>query len=272
MKLTSLLEGLALGAGLMYLMDPQSGRRRQAMAKDQLQKQMKSKQAAIGVMQRDFMNRSRGMVTQFKAARTKGDIAADEIVCARIRSAMGRCCSHPKSVHCEVHNGEVTLTGQILTTEVQPVVQCVKSTRGVTKVVNNLDAVEDSTGISGLQGNGRIYQATRWSPATGMVMTGLGGLLTLYGLGRRGFMGTVFGTVGLGIAAKAIMDTEHRFDSSSSHPTEHPTSTSQRSITGNGSSESALEGYEGIGVNENTTYSEPSMSSPVYTEDSTGLI
>lgn len=270
MKLLTILEGLAVGAGLMYVLDPENGRRRRAMARDQFQKQLRHRQSALGVMQRDFANRSRGMVTQLKAARTQGDLVADDIVEQRVRSALGRVCSHPRAIYCEVNNGEVTLTGPVLNIEVQKVVQCVKNTKGVHKVINHLDVHEDATGISSLQGESHFARATTWTPATGLVMSSLGGLMTLYGMARRGPMGTIIGGVGVGMISKAFRDTENRFMPSQPHRSagnNHGPASPQESADN-----ASYAGYEGLNATESYDAAQEPTSVPVANDENAGLI
>ncbi|HEY0867265.1 MAG TPA: BON domain-containing protein [Fimbriimonas sp.] len=269
MKLLTILEGLAVGAGLMYVLDPESGRRRRAMARDQFQKQVRHRQSALGVMQRDFANRSRGMMTQFKAARTHGDMVADDIVEQRIRSALGRVCSHPRAIYCQVHNGEATLTGQVLNSNVQKVVQCVKNTKGVHRVVNRLDVHEDASGISSLQGESRLSRATTWTPATGLVMSSLGGLMTLYGMARRGPVGTIIGGLGVGMISKAFRDTENRF-----MPT-HPQRTlgnNQEHARSQEADDASYAGYEGLNATETYEADQEPMPVQVADDENSGLI
>jgi uncharacterized membrane protein len=44
----------------------------------------------------------------------------------------------------------------------------------------------------------------------GFAMTMLGGALTLYGMARRGPMGTIVGGIGTSLIAKAFADTDNR--------------------------------------------------------------
>src|SRR5262249_32815230 len=54
------LAGAGLGAGLMYIFDPQQGRRRRALVRDEFVHALHELDDAIGVLSRDLSNRSRG--------------------------------------------------------------------------------------------------------------------------------------------------------------------------------------------------------------------
>lgn len=267
MKLSTILEGIVLGAGLMYILDPESGRRRQSMAKDQLQRQLKHKQEALNVMQKDFMNRSRGLATQIRSARTRGDVASDEIVQARIRSAVGRICSHPRAIHCEVHNGEVILAGMVLPQERERVVECAQRTKGVHLVTDNLDLVEDPSHVPSMQGQTTIAQSSMMNPAMGLVMLSVGGLLTSYGLLRRGLVGSLCTVAGLGMAAKAFSDTESRYQ-----PGANPSSSA---IAAGGAmsekQEESLEGFQGVYQTDEGAINQIAAL-PATPEDNSGMI
>ncbi|HKV09268.1 MAG TPA: hypothetical protein VJ725_14080 [Thermoanaerobaculia bacterium] len=56
--------GAGLGAGLMYLLDPQSGRRRRAVAKDKAVSAMKQGGTALGKKSRHLGNRGKGLVLE----------------------------------------------------------------------------------------------------------------------------------------------------------------------------------------------------------------
>jgi hypothetical protein len=60
-RAVALLAGAGLGAGLMYLLDPQMGRRRRALARDQAVSLAHEAQDAAGVVARDATNRARGL-------------------------------------------------------------------------------------------------------------------------------------------------------------------------------------------------------------------
>jgi len=59
----TLLAGAGLGVGLMYVLDPQAGRRRRALARDKMMRLAHETQDAAGVVARDMRNRAQGLAS-----------------------------------------------------------------------------------------------------------------------------------------------------------------------------------------------------------------
>ena len=186
MHTRELLAGAGLGALAMFLLDPDRGGRRRALVRDKAVLTTRKTRDGVDAAARDVMNRTRGI-----AAATRGRLAreavSDDTLVERVRARLGRACSHPRAIDVYAVDGEVTLTGPILAAEVEDVMATVAAVRGVTGIVNALDAHETSEGVSALQGDGRragpaldILQR-RWAPGTralvgaGVAAAGLAG-------------------------------------------------------------------------------------------------
>lgn len=63
----TLLGGLGLGAGLMYLLDPDGGRRRRALARDKALHGLKVGGTALRGKSTDLGNRTRGLVAKTRS-------------------------------------------------------------------------------------------------------------------------------------------------------------------------------------------------------------
>lgn len=212
-----MLEGIAIGAAIMYFYDPDRGRSRRCTLRDQTNAQVRKKRQAIDVMTRDLQNRAQG-VQHMAKARFHHEPVQDDVLVERIRAELGRHVTHTSSIVVTADNGHVTLSGPVLANEVQELVRLVRWTPGVKSVDNNLDLHDSSEGVPGLQGQGHLPQkAARWSPATSLLALGAGTLLTLYGTTRRGLTGMLSTFLGSGMVAKAFWDTEHRFDPINGH-------------------------------------------------------
>ncbi|HEY3129889.1 MAG TPA: BON domain-containing protein [Acidobacteriota bacterium] len=204
----TLITATGLGAGLMYMFDPDRGKRRRAMIRDKVAHTFNQTGDAIGVTWRDLRNRTRGLVSEIVSL-PKGDRIPDEVLEERVRSSMGRVVSHPGAVEVTAKSGRVQLRGPILASEVESLISCVSSLWGVTKVDNLLEAHEEAD-ISALQG-GSSRQGphfdllqNRWSPATRFLVGATGSVLALYGAKRRGVMGTAAGALGVGMLASGL--------------------------------------------------------------------
>src|SRR5437762_280579 len=91
------ISGMGLGAGLMYVLDPDRGRRRRALAVDKLVAAVHQTQCAADKTARDLVNRSRGVLFEGWAALRPGR-ADDPVLEQRVRAHLGRAVSHPGAI------------------------------------------------------------------------------------------------------------------------------------------------------------------------------
>jgi uncharacterized membrane protein len=199
----AIVSGLAAGAGLMYMLDPDRGRRRRAHVRDKAAHLRRQTDRAVGVTSRDIKHRAEGFMAGTRS-RLRSGSAPDDVLEARVRTELGRLVSHPGSIEVEVADGNVMLEGPVLSREMHRLVSGVKSVRGVKTVDNRLEVFEHEGDIPGLQGGVRreghrpeLLQ-TNWAPAPRLLAGSAGAVLFLRGLGRRGLTG--FATAGAGLA------------------------------------------------------------------------
>ena len=209
MSASSLCMGAGLGAGLMYLFDPQLGRRRRALMLDQVHSATCELGDAIDVGWRDASNRAFGTVAGIRSNFTTHD-NSDPVLEARVRSKAGHYVSHPAALEVSVHNGCVVLAGQILADEVQPLLRQLKSLPGVECIEDHLDVHETADNVPGLQGGRQpvdersVLLQRNCSPATRLLVGSLGGALALSCVGSRGLSAALWGTLGVGLLACAM--------------------------------------------------------------------
>jgi hypothetical protein len=200
--------GASLGAGLMYILDPDLGRRRRALIRDQCVGKLRSAASAIDKTRRDMRQRAQGVVSELRNIVT-GDGAPDVVVEERVRSKMGRFVSHPGAIDVAVHEGRVDLGGHILADEVQDFVSAVRGTRGVRAIENHLDVRREAGNLSELQGGRRPpgehwnVNETNWAPATRFLAAAAGGALLTYGATQRFPVACALGSAGLGLLGMA---------------------------------------------------------------------
>ena len=134
----------------------------------------------------------------------------DEIVLAeRVRSHLGRVCSHPGAIEVHLAGGAVTLEGDVLASEHAPLLACARTVRGVTDVKDGLRVHPSAAGIPALQGGrarGEIPELFQenWAPSIRVLVGGLGLGLIGYGLACRTALGTVLGTFGLAALLRTL--------------------------------------------------------------------
>jgi uncharacterized membrane protein len=207
------MSGIGLGAGLMYLLDPDRGRRRRALVRDQLVHGWNKAEDALDTTAADFANRTRGLAAETKA-RFRHEVVEDNVLMARVRSRIGRVVSHPGSIDVSAQQGRVSLSGPILAREVEPLLSAVRSVRGVTDVENYLEVHERPDGVPGLQNGSRRLEAqldvlqTQWSPTTRLMMGAAGGAMMAYCANRRDPTAVVIGTVGFGMLMRGATNME----------------------------------------------------------------
>lgn len=202
--------GLGLGALIMYLSDPQLGRRRRALLHDQYVHTARKVQEGADVVMRDASNRAHGLMAQARGwVNHRREITDDPVLIERVRSALGRATSHPHAVEAASDQGHVSLRGVALASEADEIVACVEKVPGVKSVENLLQLHDSPEGIPSLQG-GRTRPGPRmelmqdnWSPAWRSLAGAIGAGLTVAGWVRGGLNGLVMGTVGGGLLARA---------------------------------------------------------------------
>lgn len=148
--LVSFLAGAAIGAGLMFLLDPDRGTRRRALARDQVLSAGRQAGDQLGAKARHIGNRAWGLAASARA-RFQGEEAGDEVVEERVRAELGRVVAHPSPVIVEVEHGVVTLSGPIRTAEREELISAVRAVRGVRDVEDRLEIHESTTGAPGRQ-------------------------------------------------------------------------------------------------------------------------
>jgi hypothetical protein len=160
---------VALGAGLMYLLDPTRGNRRRARIQDKIIHLTRVATRGARRAKCDLTNRVHGLGVQLHAkARSEEDVS-DEVLVERVRSKMGVFVSHPHAVEVRADSGVVTLRGPILQREARAFVRRAKRMAGVRQLVDQLDRHRTSDHVPALQGGvvrrrrAEVLQRT-WAP------------------------------------------------------------------------------------------------------------
>jgi hypothetical protein len=180
--------GLILGAGLMYLLDPNKGPARRAMLRDKITGTFHDGRDFVGAGVRDLRNRAEGAVHR-TTSHIRPDSADDDTLAERVRAKLGRYVSHPRALSVEARDGLVTLHGPILRDEAETLIGAVSSVRGVREVLNRLEPHDLDDEAPGLKGRGR--RRAKGSRVSGTVTPGLqlvagvlGATAVAYGAGR----------------------------------------------------------------------------------------
>ena len=147
----SIVLGMALGAGLMYLLDPDRGGRRRALMRDQLRHAEHELEDVATRTARRVRNRTRGLAHEARATLLEATVD-DRVLIERVRSELGRVVTNPGAIEVDAHDGHVRLSGNVRADEMQELVRSVKSVRGVGGVENRLSVLADTRATPELQG------------------------------------------------------------------------------------------------------------------------
>jgi len=203
-KAFTLAIGLAAGARLMYLFDPDRGKRRRALLRDKIKHGARKASGAIETAAVDLSHRTVGLLAETRS-RFRQEEVTDSVLVERVRSKIGRLVSQPRAIEVAADQGRVTISGPILAGEVDNLLSAVASVRGVAGVESRLE-VHHQADVPALQG-GKPPSARSGgtpSPTVRLVVGTAGGALTIYGARRRGAMGVALGTFGLGLLARGL--------------------------------------------------------------------
>lgn len=179
--------GVALGAALMYLLDPDQGSARRAVLRDRVSGSLHEGGTFLGKAARDLRNRADGAIAQ-SVARVRPDHPDDEILGERVRAKLGRYVSHPQAIAVSALEGCVTLSGPILRNEVEELIGAVSSVRGVREVLNRLEPHDRGDAIASLPGGRHLSVGSRlpirMTPGLQLIAGVLGAGAVAYGAGR----------------------------------------------------------------------------------------
>lgn len=134
----TLLVGMALGAGLAYLLDPERGTRRRALLRDKLVHAGHELEDTARSNVRHVRNRARGLAHETRAGLMERQVE-DRVLEERVRSQVGRDLSHAGELDVTADQGRITLSGTVAAEDVQDVVRSARSVRGVDGVENRLE-------------------------------------------------------------------------------------------------------------------------------------
>ncbi|HZQ62439.1 MAG TPA: hypothetical protein VFC24_13875 [Casimicrobiaceae bacterium] len=208
--LTRLLQGVAVGAVAMYMLDPDRGRRRRAITRDKVQRFANDTVRLANQATRDTRQRLHGLNARLQQRMTRrDDESVDELrLIERVRSAMGRCVSHPHAIQVGANGTTVVVSGPILRHELPELLATVRAIPGVTGVDNHLDVHDAGDRVPSLQGEGRARLRNAgpqaWTPTMRLAALVGGGVLALYGLAKRNTSGLLLASAGLGVAARVV--------------------------------------------------------------------
>jgi BON domain-containing protein len=209
--LLGLLGAAATGLGLMYFLDPDQGRRRRALMRDQMVHAAHKTGDAVDATSRDIANRAKGAVAELRGRFQDAEVS-DDVLRERVRARIGAVIGHAGAIDVEVADGIVTLRGPVLAHEVERLLRRVAAVRGVKGVDDRLDVHAEPGDIPALQGRPRTprggevldFMQNNWSPTTRLFTGAAGAACVTWGVRRLDSVGLTVAAVGVVLLSRAI--------------------------------------------------------------------
>lgn len=148
-RTVSVISGVVIGAGLMYMADPQQGARRRAIGRDRAAHVFRRRALVLRGLVRHLGNRARGALAVVHPD-GHADVPEQALV-ARIRSKIGHVVSHPHQVEVTVSQGHLVLAGHVLETELHRLLKTVEGVPGVASVKHTLTVHQSPEHVMALE-------------------------------------------------------------------------------------------------------------------------
>lgn len=129
----------AAGAAAMYLLDPETGRRRRSLVRERTGGAARDMQASLRAASRDATNRMHGTLAEAGSHAAAAPVD-DDTLHERIRAKLGHLMDRPSKVDVDVVDGHVVLSGEAPEDEAAALARYVAGMQGVADVENRLSA------------------------------------------------------------------------------------------------------------------------------------
>lgn len=201
---------IALASALgTYYLDPRSGRRRRALLRDRTTRTVNETRDLLDTAVTDARNRARGLYSM-TTARLHSEQTDNQRLAERVRSKLGRVCSHPRAIRVAVDEGNVTLRGDILEQELPGVLRAVRHVPGVRNVTHQLQVHQRAGRMPFLQGRSQRaeprseYLQQNWAPAPRVLAGATGTAMIASGLGFKSWAGAGLALGGAALLARCV--------------------------------------------------------------------
>ncbi|HMA16850.1 MAG TPA: BON domain-containing protein [Thermoanaerobaculia bacterium] len=141
--------GAGIGAAVMYLFDPERGKRRRALVRDKFAHATRASAQRAGVASRDVANHLRGAIARARSKVTSKSVP-DSVLAERVRAQIGHVIPHAGSIDVTVRDGRVTLAGPTVEGNLDALLSEIARVRGVAGIDNRLGVPEEPHGASEL--------------------------------------------------------------------------------------------------------------------------
>lgn len=188
-RLLTFIGAAALGAGAMFYLDPDQGRRRRAQVGDRVSGVRHDTREYVARQRKRGADRLNGMLARMRS-RLEDRPLSDQQLHGRLRSRLGRAVSYPHAIETEVEQGRVQLRGHVLADEFNVLMTEIWSLPGVAAVDSQLSLHSTPGGVPALSGvpnritRARMRTLGRGGLSAAALLGGMG--LAVRGLARKG--------------------------------------------------------------------------------------
>ncbi len=147
-----MLGGIGLGAGLMFILDPDRGKTRRAQARGQAGTLLHRAEAILETRTGGLGSRAQRLVTAATSV-FRPPVVTDEELVVRLHSELSRVLSNAGSIQVSVAHGRVTFSGPILAQDVRPLIESAARLPGVKHIDNHLTIYQNPDEIPGIKGH-----------------------------------------------------------------------------------------------------------------------
>ena len=145
------LAAAVVGATAMFMLDPDKGRRRRALARDKIGSAMRHSRHALRAAARDATQRLQGVRAEVSRRNRREGYPDDLQLIERVRARLGRVVGHPHAIQVGANRGVVVLSGPILAAEVAALLEATRAVPGVVAIEDHLAVYQSSEHIPSLQ-------------------------------------------------------------------------------------------------------------------------
>jgi len=198
-----LCSGMSAGALLMYVFDPQAGRRRRSLLHDKSIHYGRMLREGSLTTLSDVRNRLKGLRAGLGSMTAgEGDVP-DSVLESRVRSRLGRVISHPGWLEVKADHGEVVVAGHIPEREKSRLLATVVAIRGVRKVDEQALITDPDDKVPLTERELRGHRAY-WAPAERLGASLLGTCMGVFGMRRGRVLGNLMALAGLGLVLRGL--------------------------------------------------------------------
>lgn len=215
-----MLTGVSAGAALMYILDPEQGGRRRALARDKIVHGTHVVRDRGRSAWQDACHRSAGIWHEGRRMLRREPIA-DETLAQRARAQLRRHTHYAHAIDVAVHEGRVTLSGPVLARDTDRLLRGIRRLRGVREIDDRLAVHTDAGTVPALQGAHDEPTTPALTATQRIAVSAAGSTLVLAATRRRGPLGTALGLIGAGLLAAGMLG-GHRMERRPSEDTAPP--------------------------------------------------